>query len=65
MIFNADGTVQFVIGDVIDFTTTYETKNGTVTLGSYLLKDNPASFIYLQYGFSCIAIRRESNTLYV
>lgn len=50
MIFNADGTVQFVIGDVIDFTTTYETKNGTVTLGSYLLKDNPASFIYLQYG---------------
>ena len=50
MIFNADGTAQFVIGDVIDFTTTYETKNGTVTLGSYLLKDNPASFIYLQYG---------------
>ena len=44
---NADGTVHFVIGSDKNFTTTYSTKNGKVTIDGYLVESNKHTFYYL------------------
>lgn len=51
MTFNEDGTMHMVIEGKQDFTTTYSTKNGKVTINGYLVKDHVATFYYLNlYG---------------
>lgn len=46
MTFNEDGTMHMVIEGEKDFTTTYSTKNGKVTINGYLVKDHVATFYY-------------------
>lgn len=47
MTFNEDGTMHMVIDGEKDFTTTYSTKNGKVTINGYLVKDHVATFYYM------------------
>lgn len=47
MTFNKDGTMHMVIEGEKDFTTTYSTKNGKVTINGYLVKDHVATFYYM------------------
>lgn len=46
MTFNEDGTMHMVIEGVRDFTTTYTTKNGKVTINDFLSKNYVATFYY-------------------
>lgn len=46
MTFNEDGTMHMVIEGEKDFTTTYSTKNGKVTINGYLVEDHVATFYY-------------------
>lgn len=46
MTFSEDGTMHMVIEGYNDFTTTYSTKNGKVTIQGYLFKDHVATFYY-------------------
>lgn len=46
MTFNEDGTMHMVIEGKQDFTTTYSTRNGKVTINGYLVKDHVATFYY-------------------
>lgn len=46
MTFNENGTMHMVIEGEKDFTTTYSTKNGKVTINGYLVKDHVATFYY-------------------
>lgn len=51
MTFNEDGTLHMVIEGEKDFTTTYSTKNGKVTINDYLVEDHVATFYYINlYG---------------
>lgn len=51
MTFNEDGTMHMVIEGKEDFTTTYTTRNGKVTINGYLVKDHVATFYYINlYG---------------
>lgn len=51
MTFNEDGTLHMVIEGEKDFTTTYSTKNGKVTINGYLVEDHVATFYYINlYG---------------
>lgn len=51
MTFNEDGTMHMVIEDEKDFTTTYSTKNGKVTINGYLVENHVATFYYINlYG---------------
>lgn len=51
MTFNEDGTMHMVIEGEKDFTTTYSTKNGKVTINDYLVEDHVATFYYINlYG---------------
>lgn len=47
MTFNENGTMHMVIEGEKDFTTTYSTKNGKVTINGYLVKDHVATFYYM------------------
>lgn len=49
MTFNEDGTMHMVIEGYNDFTTTYSTKNGKVTIQGYLFKDHVATFYYTSH----------------
>ena len=49
MTFNEDGTMHMVIEGYNDFTTTYTTKNGKVTIQGYLFKDHVATFYYTNH----------------
>lgn len=49
--FNADGTFHNVIEGKEDYTTTYTTKNGQVTINGYLSQDNTAKLYYINIGF--------------
>lgn len=52
MTFNEDGTMHMVIEGEKDFTTTYSTKNGKVTINGYLVEDHVATFYYMgHYSF--------------
>lgn len=51
MTFNEDGTLHMVIEGEKDFTTTYSTKNGKVTINGYLVENHVATFYYINlYG---------------
>lgn len=51
MTFNEDGTMHMVIEGEKDFTTTYSTKHGKVTINGYLVEDHVATFYYMNlYG---------------
>lgn len=51
MTFNEDGTMHMVIEGEKDFTTTYSTKNGKVTINGYLVENHVATFYYINlYG---------------
>lgn len=47
MTFNEDGTMHMVIEGEKDFTTTYSTKNGKVTINGYLVENHVATFYYM------------------
>lgn len=49
MTFNEDGTMHMVIEGYNDFTTTYTTKNGKVTIQGYLFKGHVATFYYTSH----------------
>lgn len=51
MTFNEDGTLHMVIEGEKNFTTTYSTKNGKVTINGYLVENHVATFYYINlYG---------------
>lgn len=51
MTFNEDGTMHMVIEGEKDFTTSYTTKNGKVTINGYLVENHVATFYYMNlYG---------------
>ena len=51
MTFNEDSTLHMVIEGEKDFTTTYSTKNGKVTINGYLGENHVATFYYINlYG---------------
>lgn len=51
MTFNEDGTMRMVIEGDKDFTTTYTTRNGKVTINGYLVEGHVATFYYMNlYG---------------
>lgn len=51
MTFNENGTMHMVIEGEKDFTTTYSTKNGKVTINGYLVENHVATFYYINlYG---------------
>lgn len=51
MTFNENGTMHMVIEGEKDFTTTYSTKNGKVTINGYLGENHVATFYYINlYG---------------
>lgn len=51
MTFNEDGTMRMVIEGNEDFTTTYTTRNGKVTINGYLVENHVATFYYMNlYG---------------
>lgn len=51
MTFNEDGTMRMVIEGKQDFTTTYTTRNGKVTINGYLVENHVATFYYMNlYG---------------
>lgn len=47
MTFNEDGTMHMVIEGEKDFTTTYSTKNGKVTINGYLVENHVSTFYYM------------------
>lgn len=49
MTFNEDGTMHMVIEGKKDFTTTYSTKNGKVTINGYLVENHVATFYYTSH----------------
>lgn len=51
MTFNEDGTLRMTIEGDKDFTTTYTTRNGKVTINGYLVEEHVATFYYINlYG---------------
>lgn len=51
MTFNEDGTLLMTIEGDKDFTTTYTTRNGKVTINGYLVEEHVATFYYINlYG---------------
>lgn len=61
MTFNEDGTMHMVIEGEKDFTTTYSTKNGKVTINGYLVKDHVATFYYMNLNGSLIKLYNCEN----
>lgn len=49
MTFNEDGTMHMVIEGHQDYTATYITKNGKVTINGYLVKNHVATFYYTNH----------------
>lgn len=61
MTFNEDGTMRMVIEGNEDFTTTYTTRNGQVTINGYLVKDHVATFYYMNLYGSLIKLYNCEN----
>lgn len=61
MTFNEDGTMHMVIEGEKDFTTTYSTKNGKVTINGYLVKNHVATFYYTNLYGSLIKLYNCEN----
>ena len=60
MTFNEDGTMHMVIEGEKDFTTTYSTKNGKVTINGYLVENHVATFYYTGH-YSFIKLYNSEN----
>lgn len=60
MTFNEDGTMRMVIEGYSDFTTTYTTKNGKVTINGYLGENYVATFYYTNH-YSFINLYNSEN----
>ena len=60
MTFNEDGTMHMVIEGEKDFTTTYSTKNGKVTINGYLVENHVATFYYTGH-YSFIHLYNSEN----
>lgn len=61
MTFNEDGTMHMVIEGEKDFTTTYSTKNGKVTINGYLVEKHVATFYYTNLYGSLIKLYNCEN----
>ena len=61
MTFNEDGTLHMVIEGEKDFTTTYSTKNGKVTINGYLVENHVATFYYTNLYGSLIKLYNCEN----
>lgn len=61
MTFNVDGTMHMVIEGEKDFTTTYSTKNGKVTINGYLVENHVATFYYTNLYGSLIKLYNCEN----
>lgn len=61
MTFNEDGTMHMVIEGEKDFTTTYSTKNGKVTINGYLVENHVATFYYTNLYGSLIRLYNCEN----
>lgn len=61
MTFNEDGTMHMVIDGEKDFTTTYSTKNGKVTINGYLVENHVATFYYTNLYGSLIKLYNCEN----
>lgn len=61
MTFNEDGTLHMVIEGEKDFTTTYSTKNGKVTINGYLVEGHVATFYYMNLYGSLIKLYNCEN----
>ncbi|HRL63445.1 MAG TPA: hypothetical protein PKW64_04095 [Segatella copri] len=61
MTFNEDGTMHMVIEGEKDFTTTYSTKNGKVTINGYLVENHVATFYYTNLYGSLIKLYNCEN----
>lgn len=61
MTFNEDGTMHMVIDGKKDFTTTYSTKNGKVTINGYLVENHVATFYYTNLYGSLIKLYNCEN----
>lgn len=61
MTFNEDGTMHMVIEGEKDFTTTYSTKNGKVTINGYLVENHVATFYYMNLYGSLIKLYNCEN----
>lgn len=61
MTFNEDGTMHMVIEGEKDFTTTYSTKNGKVTINGYLVENHVTTFYYTNLYGSLIKLYNCEN----
>lgn len=61
MTFNEDGTMHMVIEGEKDFTTTYSTKNGKVTINGYLVENHVVTFYYTNLYGSLIKLYNCEN----
>ena len=61
MTFKEDGTMRMVIEGEKDFTTTYSTKNGKVTINGYLVENHVATFYYTNLYGSLIKLYNCEN----
>lgn len=61
MTFNEDGTVRTVIEGFSDYTTTYATKNGKVTINGYLDEDFVVNLYYINSDGLVIKFFNEEN----
>lgn len=61
MTFNEDGTLHMVIEGEKDFTTSYTTKNGKVTINGYLVENHVATFYYTNLYGSLIKLYNCEN----
>lgn len=61
MTYNEDGTMHMVIEGEKDFTTTYSTKNGKVTINGYLVENHVATFYYTNLYGSLIKLYNCEN----
>lgn len=61
MTFNEDSTMHMVIEGEKDFTTTYSTKNGKVTINGYLVENHVATFYYTNLYGSLIKLYNCEN----
>lgn len=61
MTFNEDGTMHMIIEGEKDFTTTYSTKNGKVTINGYLVENHVATFYYTNLYGSLIKLYNCEN----
>lgn len=61
MTFNEDGTMHMIIEGEKDFTTTYSTKNGKVTINGYLVENHVVTFYYMNLYGSLIKLYNCEN----